>query len=219
MPGRGSPLSTLGLPPGDVPARLLAAAAELFAEHGYAGTTVRDVVARAGTNLNAVNYHFGSKEQLYAAVMRHLAETAEAAHPRHQRGQASGPEELLAWTIEDTLAWLLDPASPLPAIYARELMSPSAAFSLANVGRAEHENLQAAVTALLGPEATAADVNHCCRSVYSQCAYFMFVRRVLPMMDPTFRYSPELVRELAGHITRFSLGGIQHVRLHLAGRS
>ena len=199
-------------PAGDVPGRLLAAAAELFAEHGYDGTTIRDVVARARTNLNAVNYHFGSKEQLYGAVMQHLADRAEAAHPRHQRGAARDAEELLAWTIEDTLAWLLDPDSPLPAIYARELVTPGPGYSLANVGKAEHENLQLAVTALLGPGAAPTDIAHVCRSIYSQCAYFMFIRRLLPMMDPTFRYSPASVRALAEHITAFSLGGIAAVR-------
>lgn len=196
----------------DVPSRLLAAAAGLFATRGYAGTTIRDVIARAGTNLNAVNYHFGGKEGLYGAVMQRLAGEAEAAHPRHARGAARDAAELLAWTVEDTLAWLLDPASPLPDIYARELLDPSPGFALANVGRREHENLQAAVKALLGPAASPRDVAQCARSVYSQCAYFMFVRRVLPMMDREFRYTPEYVADLAARITEFSLAGIAAVR-------
>lgn len=201
----------------DVPSRLLAAAAELFAAQGYDGTTIRDVVARAGTNLNAVNYHFGGKEGLYGAVMQHLARQAEAAHPRHARGAARDAAELLAWTVEDTLAWLLDPASPLPDIYARELLNPSQGFALANVGRRAHENLQSAVKDLLGPAAGPDDIAQCARSIYSQCAYFMFMRRLLPMMDRGFRYTPEYVAGLAARITEFSLAGIAAVRRRLEG--
>ncbi len=45
-------------------AALLQAAKRLVVERGYAGTSVRDLAAASGTNLAAVNYHFGSKEAL-----------------------------------------------------------------------------------------------------------------------------------------------------------
>jgi len=48
---------------------LLRAATELFAEKGFDGASIRAITARAGANLGAVTYHFGSKERLYAAVI------------------------------------------------------------------------------------------------------------------------------------------------------
>jgi AcrR family transcriptional regulator len=45
-------------------ARILAAAARLFGERGLAGVGLREITTAAGTNLAAVNYHFGSKEKL-----------------------------------------------------------------------------------------------------------------------------------------------------------
>jgi AcrR family transcriptional regulator len=48
--------------------RLLDAAEHLFADHGFAGTSMRALTTQAGTNLAAVNYHFGSKEALFEAV-------------------------------------------------------------------------------------------------------------------------------------------------------
>jgi AcrR family transcriptional regulator len=48
----------------DTKAALLQAARELVPERGYAGTSVRELAAVAGTNLGAVNYHFGSREKL-----------------------------------------------------------------------------------------------------------------------------------------------------------
>src|SRR5262245_56133679 len=51
--------------------RLIEAAGHVFAEQGFKATTVRDICAKAGANVAAVNYHFGGKEGLYNAVLRH----------------------------------------------------------------------------------------------------------------------------------------------------
>jgi len=50
--------------------RILGAAEELFARHGFAGASLRQVTASAKVNLAAVNYHFGSKENLIEEVFR-----------------------------------------------------------------------------------------------------------------------------------------------------
>jgi AcrR family transcriptional regulator len=48
---------------------LLEAAKQLVGERGYAGTSVRQLTAAAGANLGAVNYHFGSRENLLNEAM------------------------------------------------------------------------------------------------------------------------------------------------------
>ncbi|MCU0240948.1 MAG: TetR/AcrR family transcriptional regulator [Vicinamibacteria bacterium] len=48
--------------------RLLDTAERLFAERGFTGTSVRRIADAAGANLGAINYHFRSKEKLYAEV-------------------------------------------------------------------------------------------------------------------------------------------------------
>jgi len=52
--------------------RLLHTAQRLFAEQGYAGTSVRQITAQARANLGAVTYHFGTKERLHHAVLTGL---------------------------------------------------------------------------------------------------------------------------------------------------
>jgi AcrR family transcriptional regulator len=48
---------------------LLLEARKLFSEKGYRGASIRELTARAGANLGAVTYHFGSKEALHHAVL------------------------------------------------------------------------------------------------------------------------------------------------------
>jgi len=57
-------------PPHETRTRILDAAEELFMQHGFEATSMRVLTARAGVNLAAVNYHFGSKHALIEAVFR-----------------------------------------------------------------------------------------------------------------------------------------------------
>lgn len=49
--------------------RILDAGEALFMEHGFEATSLRAITAAAEVNLAAVNYHFGSKEELFQAVL------------------------------------------------------------------------------------------------------------------------------------------------------
>src|SRR5215470_418761 len=53
----------------DTKTRILDAAEALFTEHGFEATSLRQLTTAAGVNLAAVNYHFGSKEELFQAVL------------------------------------------------------------------------------------------------------------------------------------------------------
>ena len=48
---------------------ILDAAERLFAENGYAATSLRQIISKAGVNLAAVHYHFGSKQELLDQVI------------------------------------------------------------------------------------------------------------------------------------------------------
>jgi AcrR family transcriptional regulator len=58
--------------------RILNVAERLFAKHGLQGVSIRDITHEARANLGAINYHFGTKQQLIAAVFeRRLAPIGE----------------------------------------------------------------------------------------------------------------------------------------------
>ncbi len=77
--------------------RILDAAELLFAEQGFAGTSLRAITTAAGANLAAVNYHFGSKESLIDAVFsRRIEPINRERHEWLDRLEAAGEPSLEA---------------------------------------------------------------------------------------------------------------------------
>jgi AcrR family transcriptional regulator len=56
------------LPPAETRERVLDAAERLFAERGIEAVSIRDITRAAGANLAAINYHFGSKQELVTEI-------------------------------------------------------------------------------------------------------------------------------------------------------
>ncbi|MFZ1174735.1 MAG: TetR family transcriptional regulator [Mycobacterium sp.] len=71
--GAGRAHETLPTGRDEVIAAILDSAGQLFAERGPAAASIRDIAARARVNHGLVFRHFGTKEQLVAAVLDHLA--------------------------------------------------------------------------------------------------------------------------------------------------
>src|SRR2546430_13767913 len=71
---------------------ILSAAERLYADRGFGDVTLRDIVAAAGVNLAAVNYHFGSKDELIAElfVTLSLATHRERLHELKAAEEAGG---------------------------------------------------------------------------------------------------------------------------------
>jgi AcrR family transcriptional regulator len=58
--------------------KILDVAERLFAEQGFAATSLRHIIAEAGVNLAAIHYHFGSKEELLDELVGRFAEPVNA---------------------------------------------------------------------------------------------------------------------------------------------
>jgi len=86
--------------------RILGAAEELFALHGFAGTSLRQVTSRADVNIAAVNYHFGSKENLVNEVFRRRMDVMTAA----RLGQLEAASREHPGVLEPVLAAFVQPA-------------------------------------------------------------------------------------------------------------
>jgi AcrR family transcriptional regulator len=94
---------------------ILAAAERLYADRGFGDVTLRDIVAEANVNLAAVNYHFGSKDELIAElfVTRSLQLNRERLRELRAAEEAGGGvadiAEILRALVGPTLRGCLGP--------------------------------------------------------------------------------------------------------------
>ncbi|MEW6267808.1 MAG: CerR family C-terminal domain-containing protein [Thermodesulfobacteriota bacterium] len=202
--------------------RLLGAASELFAATGFHGAKVRDIARRAGANLAAANYHFGSKEALYLEVLRtHFAEirarlSAEARLPdkaalaRMSRAQLEALARMRLQTMLDILV------GPPPGIYGRliqrEMCDPSAALPhiVDEFIRPNLEEMRLVFRALY-PSLTAAEVDRCSFSMVGQVMFYHVMRPAVLRFLGRDEYGRGFTRQLAEHIFDFSLGGMERL--------
>lgn len=199
--------------------RLLAAAAEVFAEKGFWEATHAEICAKARINTAAVNYHFGSKENLYVESWKYSFERSVEAHPPEGGVAAGAPvRERLRGRILAILRRMADPNNHEIEILHREMANPTGL--LTGVLRQALEPLkrgtQVIVQELLGDGAGEPQISFCEMSLMSQCFGPMLHLRQAKMM-PGAPHPPALpfefgVEELADHITRFTLAGIRAIR-------
>ncbi len=93
--------------PDDTRESLLDAAEEVFSQQGFEGASVRAITQRAGANLGAITYHFGSKQALFEsvilAVQSGLVAALEAA-----AAAGGGPGERLERVMRAHFGYLND---------------------------------------------------------------------------------------------------------------
>lgn len=91
----------------DTRAAILAAARELFAAHGLAGTSVRAVAAAAGVDASLVHHYFGTKDDLFVAALQLRIDPRVAVRPVIEGGVDGAGERLMrlfvsVWDDEET---------------------------------------------------------------------------------------------------------------------
>lgn len=192
--------------------RLLEAATHLFALHGYERTTVRDIVRSAGTNLNAINYYFGGKRGLYQAVMLRELERARSFTAELPHAAPTDPLEVrLESLVLRILTFFVSQHSRLPRLVSLEVVNPSDALDDVSpaMNEAESRELREIVALALGDGVGPEAIEEGARSVYAQCAYYMFMGEALQRSGSPVFSSAAAVRRLASYITAFSLGGLR----------
>ena len=193
---------------------IMKAAVHLFAEKGYQGASVRDIVAKARVNQAAINYHFRGKDGLYLELLKMAFDKlTEQAGFDPDKLKSLSREEALHSFVHQQLRPLLfrDELSLYIRIFAWESAHPSKIF-LKFMAKNTVTYLTAAVDIVQRflPAGTDRRVALCGAIwLMGQCSTFVRNRELFAQ-EP-FKITPDspFVDELTDLISRLALGGLR----------
>lgn len=208
--------------------RLLLAGREVFGRKGSA-VTVREICLAARANVAAVNYHFGSKEELLAEVLRTLLDDLLTIYPMNGGVADDAPAaERLHGFVFAFLCRILLPTGRedecmLGQMLSEAFVRPMPPFEVhARRHRADVRNFLAPLLLDLAREggmiADGRDdmrIQMMGRSIVAQILFYNTNRDALMAQRDGLPFTPDEISEAALHITRFSLGGITHIAEHM----
>ena len=192
--------------------KLIEAAIKVFAEKGFRDATVRQICKQAGTaNINAVNYYFGSKEQLYKQILAMIFAEYDKQAPKDFPEKT--PEEQLEIYISTFCKILYQEGesdSHTTAILVEEFTKPSPFLEemVDTFNRPRVERLLKIIKGLLGEGATDDMARDCLVSVSGQLLYYSFARPVFLRLFPNY-FTENTHEQWAAHVFKFTLGGIE----------
>jgi len=198
----------------DTKTRIIEAAIEVFLDKGYAAATIRDICSKAEANVAAVNYHFGSKDSLYAAALELIMASCQKSYPMAEGlAEASSPEERLRRFIRNLLR-LIFPQDPeyarRSALIWLEFGNPSPALALLmeRFIRPIKDSMESIVKEVIGP-LDSETLQLCVVSIVGQQLFHAQNKAFISQIYPDKTYLPRDVDRLAEHIYHFSLAGLK----------
>ena len=221
MPDRHT--SRNGVPRDATEARILETAGHVFAETGFQAAKVRDICARAGVNLAAVNYHFGDKLGLYNEVLRYAACAAGNAADFNPVLWGRTRKAKLRGFVLGLLQHMYGeerPAWPV-RLMTHELAQPTPAFDgvVEQIIRPRYDAIRTLVGSMIGRPPGDRQTRLCTQSILGQIIVYAHGREVLKRVWPELQFTPETLEELAGHIASFSYAALKSVsRRNAAGK-
>ena len=194
---------------------ILDAAGPLFAEKGYKATTIAEICKAARVNQAAVSFHFGGKEQLYVALVRHGYEFALSEVPMPEWAADTSPQVKLRDFVLTFLRRAVadrDPQWPCQLIM-REILEPTAACEefVRGFVRPNFTILRSILSELLPTGFPEERVRLIGFSIIGQCLHYRVARNVIRLMEPeSGQFDEDRLQRLADHITHFSLAALGH---------
>jgi AcrR family transcriptional regulator len=193
-------------------ARIIKAAARVFAEHGYEGASIRSIVTKADVNQAAINYHFGSKEGLYRAVLKLALHSLQADALAPPIKADFSREAALRAFVQRQLRPMLarDELSHYSRIFNWETVRPSPVFRkfVAEEAAPYLADAAALVRRFLPPRAGQKQAVLGALWLFGQCS--IFVRNCEQLAHPPlgFKVDEAFVRGLADTVAAWAAGGL-----------
>ncbi len=204
----------------DTRKNLLYTAGEVFAEFGFHAATVREICRKANVNVASINYHFGSKEELYAQVLEFSHQEAVQKYP-HTTSRDDPPEKRLEGFIMGFMQGFLDKgrAAWHGKLMAREMTEPTTALKrmVERAIRPRNVFLTGVVMEIAGEGFSDEEISRCVFSIIGQCLFYSHARAVIARLKPEISYDEDGIRQAASHITEFSLSALKQMSLRRRG--
>lgn len=193
--------------------KLLDAAGEVFAAKGLKAANVREICQKAGANLAAVNYHFGGKEQLYLAAVRHAHQTCQQIVPAPVWGPDTPAEVKLRDFIRTFVNRVIIDHEPpwLGQLIVRELFQPSEACRhlAEEFARPNFNILQSILADLLPPEMPQKKRHMTAFSIIGQILHYRLARPIAMLVVGEEEFLSYDVETLTDHIYEFSQAALR----------
>ena len=190
--------------------RILHVAIEVFAEHGFRDTTIREICKRANVNVASINYYFRSKEALYTQALSFAFHEANQLYPQDSiLNKALAPEQRLSLFIDNFLHKLLDNnhLGLHSKLITREITDPTKALNgiIATTIAPQIALLQEIIQPILGNITNTTIVHRCLLSIFGQCLMFKHSRSIIDHLYPELIADDLAIKACAEHIAQFSL--------------
>ncbi len=193
--------------------KIIRAAARIFAESGYDGASIRNIVVKADVNQAAISYHFGGKDGLYRAVLQMgLKALLEDEASTSGKGAQLAREAALHAFIHRQLRSLLaqDEVGQYLRIFNWETVRPTPAFRqfMAEDAGPYLAGAAALVRRFLPPEATEQEAVLGALWLFGQCSIFVRNREQLSQPPLGFKVDPKFVAALSETVAKWAAGGL-----------
>lgn len=193
---------------------LLEVAGRVFAEQGYTQAMSKEICERAGANIAAVNYHFGGKEGLYAAVLEqaHARLVSIDVVTKATQGDAAPAEKIrtLLTQVVGEIARRSDDAWEL-RVLSREVLSPTPMSErmVSNQIQPKFRLVAKMIGDVLDVPPTHPAVSRCMISIIGPCAFLLLTDpRWQQQIFPSFTVDPQT---LVDHMVAFAMAGLKSV--------
>lgn len=201
---------------------LLRSAEELFAERSFAAVSTRELADRAGVNLGAIQYHFGSKTQLFVeairgAMSRNIEEASYFPNETTLTSREQAAEELCRFVHKLTYNMCHPKGPDVRRMMHREILGATSqneelrevlvSSVVEDIFRPFDERVKSIVRILLSDEPES-KLHYILQSIYGQCLYYASDRAYVERLRGEDHASEPHLTAVCRHIASFTLRGI-----------
>ncbi len=192
---------------------LLECAGQFFAEHGYSGTSIKMIADASNQNIAAVNYHFGTKQNLFVCALKHvLSHIMQSVETEADDSKETLTVRLRIF-IHDRCMFLL--SGKAPSWYGKLIVRAGFEIPFAEDQKSIEvfkpdfeflENLAGRIKKGIDP----VRARWWAYSVVGQIFFYVFGRDMIKIANPDTSFDIRTINDISEHIYELSLEWLMH---------